>query len=148
MSYRGILVAVVLTFVIAYTLVFQNPIFTADFNSPFGHSSPNLKVSPYLPSNSTIAWSTTGLTYACGSSGPGLLEVDNAGSQNATIISVVLTYNGQTYNATGAPCTVGPGNTEISITALAAPAGSPGSDYSGYLTTHGGAKYSFSGAWR
>ncbi len=131
-----------------YTFVFQNPIFQANFNSMFAGSQPQIQVTPYLPASTSIRWEVTGLTYACVGTGPGLIAISNPGNEAVTIVSVSLTYNGQSYSVAGPSCSAVPGQSEIFVTALGAPAGFQNSPFNGYVQTSDGSKVSFSGTWQ
>jgi hypothetical protein len=148
MSWKGVVVGVVVAIAIAYTLVFQNPLFMANLNSVLAHGPPPLQVTSSLPSGSSVSWSKAGLAYACSSSGPGILEIKNGANSTVIIVSVSLAYNGLTYNATGTSCSAGPGNTVISITSLGAPPGLRDTSFSGYVAISGGTKFPFSGTWQ
>ena len=132
---------------IGYTFVFQNPLFLADVNSALSGGPPDLHVSPYLPGGTAVEWSTEGLSFACGGGGPGVLQVVDGGKGSETIDSLILTYGGATYNATGPGCPAGHGTTLISITALGAQPGAQGAPFSGYLVSASGVKYRFTGTW-
>ena len=135
------------TVAVMYTFVFQNPVFQADVNSLFAGSKPEIQVAPYLPASTSTHWTASGLAYACSGTGPGLIVVSNPGSSNVTIVSVTLDYGGQTYSAVGPSCSATPGQSTILVTSLGAPAGSQGSQFSGYVRTSDGSNVSFSGTW-
>ena len=131
-----------------YTFFFQNPVFQADVGSVFAGGKPQIQVNPYLPAGASFQWTMSGLAYTCASSGPGLIAISNPGNQNVTVVSVSLDYGGQTYSASGPSCSAPPGQSDIAVTSLGAPAGFLGSQFTGYLMTSGGAKVSFSGTWQ
>ena len=148
MGLKGPLVAVVVAFVIAYTFVFENPLFEVDTGSIFSQGSPQLQVTPFLPAAPSSRWTSTVLSYACGGSGPGFLQVTNGRKGAVNVVSVSLTYGGLAYQASGPLCPAAPGTTLISITALGGLAGAQGSTYTGYVAASDGTRTTFSGTWQ
>ena len=140
--------AAIVTFAMLYVLLIENPLFLANSNANASTSAGKVSVSPFLPSAQTASWSTSGFAYACGGSGPGALQITNNGQGTVTISSVFLTYGGMTYSATGPSCSVPPGNSLISITALGASAPTRDSTYQGYVQTSDGTKINFVGTWQ
>lgn len=148
MSYKGALFAVLVAFAVLFALVFENPLFLADFNSPPPAARPgHVTVAAILPSYPNPPWPTTGLSYACSESGPGAIEFAASGPVDITVVSVTLSYGVANFTAAGAGCPIGTGTTVISIVALSAAAGPTGSQFSGYATAANGTKFRFSGTW-
>ena len=148
MTWKGALVAGIVAFAILYTFVFQNPIFQADVGSLFQTGQPQIQVTPYLPASTSFHWGVSAFAYACTGTGPGLLAVSNPGDKAVTVVSVSIDYNGSTYAATDPSCSLAPGQSEIFVVSLGAPAGAQGSPFTGYVQTSDGSKVPFSGTWQ
>ena len=143
----GAVFAALVAFAILFVLVFQNPLFIANYNLLSSSNGPQARVTPFLPASPPTQWSAAGFAYSCSDTGPGALQISNGGRTNITVASVSLTYGGLTQTATGPDCVLAPGTSVISIVALDAQAGAQNSPYSGYLETSDGSQIPFSGNW-